>query len=227
MLSNSHINGSITRAIIAYDSFLTLSNTIIDGDVRSASSANDGRGLVAYGSVVKISGSEISNKRICIASLEGSVVYASSLKGTNNEYPIACNYASTIGITLNANFESVYKYASESTGNYYGHITNDPNYLIGKLPNNSDLDDYRETGKYKVTSTSAANSIANKPSNASGAFNLYIERFDTGDTGRTIQKFETINWPRDDLSRFGQWMRVYNPDDGSFEGDWSPWYKQF
>lgn len=216
-LSNVTINGEVDRALVAYSSNIELDNVTINGNILSDT---NGRGIVLYETIATANTLTISNKKTGITLYNASTMYISTLQGTNNTNGVTTRGACLLNIATYT-MTATNDIKTDTTGQIFGAITNDPDYIVKKLASGDDLDDFTKIGSYPSTSFSITSGLVNKPTGVTYGANLRVSR-EGGISGTVImQEFISTNYNDYDSTKRGKWIRTNS------SGTWTAWVKVY
>ena len=217
-LNTVTINGTSDRVLVAYSSFLNLTNCVVNGDSLSDTS---GRGIVLYQTIANANTLTISNKKVGISLYNNSTMYVGTITGDNNTNALSVR-GNCIFTANNNTLTNTTKLMDSSTvGQVYGAFTNNPDFIVKKLASGDDLDDFTSIGSYPSTSFSITSGLVNKPSGATYGANLRVSR-EGGIEGTVImQEFISTNYNSYSSSSRGKWIRTNS------SGTWTEWNKVY
>lgn len=123
-ISTLNIYDNLVGALDIKHSNVDINDCLIDGNITSASSINEGRGVRIYHSNVYFSNCTISNKKASIWASDNSFVSVVSLSGNNNDY---IYYLGTTAILEEANTQAqpnlAYLYLPNKNSLFQGDLT--------------------------------------------------------------------------------------------------------
>ena len=213
-LGEVEVYGAENRAVYIDQSHVNIKTLTVNGDVLSATSETDGRGVAVYNSKVHANKIVISNKRIGLCCYNCGEVYTYYLEGENNEYGSVCLTGSTISTQWYSIGCTNKVFITDKSTNYTGGFTND---LTSYLQEGDDLNNYKSYYSRYVSKTGAITlTLLNTPVGIGYSFVMEVKKQTEDGSLMQVIKSRHLNGTKET----GIWVRTYTPSDG-----WGLWYK--